>query len=691
MTAAVQVAAARAKSAGRGAAVSRVVPSVLLVAAVAACGLAVPGSASALRHACAQPDCSAAVTVPLGVDVVLAAAWVAASALVLLLGPVTRVNRVLGVVLLAQCLTTTVQPALTEAQHDLAARTIGAGTLSLAMLGIAVFPDGRFVPGWIRWAVGGFALWQLASAVAGSDTGVLGLVEGLVYFAMLAVVVGAQIYRYRRVSGPLQRRQANWLVYGLAVMLVASLLVSLPYFAPGRFPGLVAPGSAYDQLQTLVSGLALLIIPTCVTIAILRAGLFDIEVLAGRTLVYAGLSLMVALAYLTVVAGVGALVSAGAADRILPLFAAALVSVLFQPLRAWLQSRVRRWLYGLRGEPYEAVNELGRRLAATLPDEDVPARVVATVREALRVPYVALALRQADGYPVTEQSGTRTARQLTLPLVHQGEQVGLLLVDEDPGEPLSSAGRELLADLARHAGAAIQSVRLTASLRASAEQLQAARERLVLAGEEERRRLRRDLHDELAPTLAAARLTAGTAADLLVSDPGAAGRVLDRLQVGLQSALGDIQRIVDELRPIALDERGLIAALQERAEALRSTVRVQLRVNAPVPLQALPAAVELAAYRICQEGLMNVLKHSRADTCSVSLRVAGEDLTLEIQDDGIGMTADQPGRPTRDRGVGIPSMRERAAELGGVCTITGAPGTGTRVTVRLPLHTGRVG
>jgi signal transduction histidine kinase len=359
--------------------------------------------------------------------------------------------------------------------------------------------------------------------------------------------------------------------------------------------------------------------------------------------------------------------------------------VLFQPLRAALQRRVRRLLYGMQDEPYAALSGLGRRLAATLPGEDVEARVVGTVRTALRVPYVAIALRGDEGYAITRESGTPTANRLTLPLLHQGEEVGLLLVDDEPGGRLTDPGRALLADLARQAGAAVHGVRLTASLRSTAEQLQTARERLVVAGEEERRRLRRNLHDELAPTLAAAGLTAATAADLLGRDADAAARALDRLQRGLTAAVADIRRLVDELRPVLLDEHGLAGAIRERAEELAPQLRIA--VDVPAPLPELPAAVDVAAYRICQEALMNVLKHASATQVRVRLAVAGGSLELEVTDDGVGTVPAVAG----GRGVGLTSMRERAEELGGSCTVAGRPGEGSRVAVRLPLHPGSEG
>lgn len=636
---------------------------------------------------CASSYAGSTRTITTTADLLLALMWLGTAAVVVLAGGPSRTTAWIGTTFIAQGLSVTAGPALVAGRWALSGRALEAVALCMAILVLATLPDGRFVPRWLRWAFAVFVLWQTFGVVAPPQNGsTLDVVGGLAYFAVLGLAVGGQVYRYRRVSGTVARRQTKWLVYGLSLSLLLSLAVSLPYFAPATFPGLVAPGSPFDRFQTVASILAIGVIPVCVAIAVVREQLFDVDVVIGRTLVYAALTLTVALVYLAVVGGVGALVGRSG-DTLLPLVAGAVVALLFQPLRAMLQQRVRRLLYGMQDEPYAALSALGHRLAATLPGEDVEARVVASVRETLRVPYAAIALRQDDGYRVTQQAGTPTGNRLTLPLVHQGEEVGLLLVDDEPGGRLTAGARALLTDLARSAGAAVHGVRLTASLRAAAEELDAARARLVLAGEEERSRIRRNLHDDLAPTLAAAGLTASAAADLIGRDPQAGAQALDRLQHGLRAALDDIRRLVDDLRPVMLDERGLLGAIRERAEALRP--RLEVSVEAPVLVPDLPAAVEVAAYRICQEALMNVLRHSGAKRCLVRVGVEGDVLALDVEDDGAGPLAVPADRATTG-GVGLASMRERAAELGGVCTVAPLPGGGTGVSVRLPVCLGQV-
>jgi signal transduction histidine kinase len=212
----------------------------------------------------------------------------------------------------------------------------------------------------------------------------------------------------------------------------------------------------------------------------------------------------------------------------------------------------------------------------------------------------------------------------------------------------------------------------------------------VLAREEERRRLRRDLHDDLAPTLAALALTTSRIADLIPSDPKAAGALTAELYSAIRAAVSDIRRLVYDLRPPALDELGLVAAIKERAAQYSAASAMgkssespplQVTIMAPDCLPPLPAAVEVAAYRIIQEGLTNVTRHAHAANCTIHLELTGA-LTIEIVDDGIGL-------PTEHRiGIGLSSMRERAAELGGNCVIERGPNVGTRVYARLPLLEG---
>ena len=598
--------------------------------------------------------------------------WVGSGVLLLARARPSRMTVLTGCMLIANGVSAPVVAATDGTPAASVGRLVLAVALTLAVITISVFPDGHFRPPWLRWVAVAFGAWQVMAALVGPLPTSLDVVGGVVFFAGFVVPLAAQLSRYRHGADPQQRIQVRWVLYGAGVAIGVSLLVSLPYFAPGWFPRLVAPGSSYDQFQVAASDMALLAVPICFLFAMLFANLFDVDLVITRTIVYSSLTVVVTACYLAVVTVTGLLVGERA-GRLAPLAGAAIVALLVGPLRAFLQKRARRLVYGMRAEPYAALSGLGRRLAESVPDDEVPAELVSTIRQALRAPYVGLVVG-VDGV-VTAEQGRVTPQTLSLPVHHRGEEVGMLLVGHDAGRPLSGPDLALLTDLASHAGSAIHGLQLTATLRQSAEELQATRKRLVLTREEERRRLRRDLHDGLAPTLAAAGLTVATARDLLRRDPATAEQVLDTLERNLRAAVADIRTLVDELRPPAL-ELGLMTAIRERVAELGQLV--DARVDGPDTLPALPAAVEVAAYRICQEALMNVLKH--ADACHVQVCVRADDLLrLEIQDDGVGVASTATG------GIGLGSMRERAAEVGGRCTISVPNGGGTRVSACFPL------
>jgi signal transduction histidine kinase len=241
----------------------------------------------------------------------------------------------------------------------------------------------------------------------------------------------------------------------------------------------------------------------------------------------------------------------------------------------------------------------------------------------------------------------------------------------------------LLDDLARQAGTAAYAVLLTADLRRM-------RERLVAAREEERRRLRRDLHDGLGPQLSSQALTIDAVRALMRQDPDNAEALLLDLKQQAQDAVADIRRLVYALRPPALDDLGLVGVLRETAAQYDGQNGLVVSVDAPEPLPPLPAAVEVAAYRIAQEAMTNVVRHAGARECYVSLALdellGASVLCLEVRDDGRGLPDLQAGVSSSARaGVGLHSMRERAAELGSSLTVDSLPEGGTAVRARLPV------
>ncbi|MGI8874205.1 MAG: ATP-binding protein, partial [Egibacteraceae bacterium] len=349
-----------------------------------------------------------------------------------------------------------------------------------------------------------------------------------------------------------------------------------------------------------------------------------------------------------------------------PLVATGLVALGIQPARERLQRLANRLLYGERDDPYQAISLLARRLDAVGSTGETVAGVAEAVARALRLPYAAVV---AGGETVAAH-GRPVADPLRLPLTYQGRAVGELLVaPREPGGELSDGEQRLLADIARQIGVAIHAQRLTADL-------QRSRERLVSAREEERRRLRRDLHDDLGPALAAAALQLDRARDL-ASDP--AGALLEDAARRLRGVVGDVRVLVEGLRPRALDDLGLVPALRQQAARV-SAGHLDVVLDMPEDLGPLPAAVDVAAYRIVSEALSNVARHAAARVARVTIR-RDDGLQISVTDDGRGL-------PDEIRsGVGLTSMRERAEELGGTFTVRPRPGAGTVVEAWLPVPT----
>jgi signal transduction histidine kinase len=310
--------------------------------------------------------------------------------------------------------------------------------------------------------------------------------------------------------------------------------------------------------------------------------------------------------------------------------ATALIAAALIPLHTRVDRAVNRLLYGDRDEPWAAARRLAERLAT-------PGDPLEEVRRALRLPLV-------------EIRDERTEDGISVPLVFAGEQIGWLVAG---GREVGDADRRALEELAPALAAAVHAARLTEDLRGS-------RERLVAAREEERRRLRNDLHDEVGPSLA-----------ILAMRLDAEGR--EELAAQARADLARIRALVRDLRPAALDDLGLAAALEAEVEALRAG-GLDARMRVPEPLGELPAGAEVAAYRIAREALSNVVRHARARACVLTLERTATALVVAVEDDGRGISAD--AKP----GVGMESMRARAEELGGTFAVGGS-----RVEARLPL------
>jgi signal transduction histidine kinase len=487
-----------------------------------------------------------------------------------------------------------------------------------------------------------------------------GIAEGtLMVAALLAVTV--PVWRYRG-GTPQERQQLVWFAYAIgllvALLVVSATIDSLP---------------VGDSVGVLLEIAAIASVPVAIAVAILRHGLYDLRVVVSRTVTYGILSVAILLLYTGVIASAG--VAAGSPETgALPVLVVIVVAVAFHPARVRLQQFVERRLFGLGRDPYAALQQLGHHLAA-VDDRQVALRsIVATVREVLRLPYAAI--EPLDGELVAD--GRPAAECVRIPMRHAGKAVGDLVVSPPRNHRvLSGSEQRLLEDLARVTAVAIHATQLT-------DQLFRSRQALVDAREDERRRLRRDLHDGLGPELAGLALHLEAAAASMDAHPAEARKGVTATARQLRETVDEVRRIVYDLRPPALDDLGLLEALCQRASQFhhgdpdrgRPPLAVAFEVEGD--LGSLPAAVEVAAYRIITEAMVNAWRHSGARRCTVGLRMCGE-LSIDVTDDGSGIAA------TAQAGVGMTSMVERASELGGGCWIGEAATGGTMVRARIPV------
>jgi signal transduction histidine kinase len=491
----------------------------------------------------------------------------------------------------------------------------------------------------------------------------------LVYAGQTAVVAATLVtaavlgvVAYRRSRDPLTRSRLRWLAGGSVAAGVLGL-------AGWHLPQLITGEQLLPSGAIGLSGLPFVL---GIAVALRRHRLFDIERLANRSLVYISLVAILVAGYAALVAVLvsGLRLSGTVAAAI----AAAAAALTLAPLRNVAQRTVNRLMYGDRDDPAGVMARLGTRMQAVmLPGEVLPV-VVETVAQSLRLPYVAIDLTDGTGeFHLAAEHGVPVGNVHSETLTHHGETVGRLRVSErGRDDQLEPADLELLRSLAREIGPAVQAVRLHQDLLRS-------RAEVVALREDERRRLRRDLHDGLGPTLAAIRLKAGLAARQVPPESAARG-LLGEIDTEVTTSLADVRRLVEALRPPALDELGLLGAVRSRAAALAGEMEID--VTGSNPRRSLPAAIETAAYWIAVEAMTNAVRHSDGTRCTVSILIADGAVELSVRDDGGGLN------PRGVPGVGLRSMRERSAEVGGALTVMSPPEGGTVVTARLPLSLG---
>ncbi|MCB5165800.1 histidine kinase [Streptomyces bambusae] len=600
-------------------------------------------------------------------------------------------SRPAGWVLLAYA-AAAILPSVASAPVWIAAPGQGVRTAVAVFAGLATFakvvlfyslplwvPYGRLTSRWWWLYLAGVALWSvpmvftytvLATGFGGTaplahgwaaDTAEalqsrLATAQESSHFVLMGVGIAAMLWQVRRASTR-YRRPTLLLLATYAVW--AGAQVVRYYHQADHFWGTFVLFLAASALWWVSVGYVLT-----------YTGAWRVGRAARRILVGLVVTTVLTFVYVSCAAALAAGTAPGqAADAL-----AALAFLLGAGLRrttAWAVGLVDRLYYGDRAHPYRVLQTLAQRLSREVSPQDVPATLCRTVVEMLRLPGARLAVHTRAGARVLASAGSEGGPEQRFDLVHQGTVIGHLAVSPREGEEaFDTEDTGILTSLADQAAPALASLRLQEDLRSS-------REQIVTAREEERRSLRRDIHDGLGPALAGVRLRVENAVSRLPADE-AVREDLAAVSADLGMAIKEVRRITDRLGPAPLGELGLTGALTQLAAAFDGS---RLRVSAalvPHPLPPLPAAVEVAAYRIAAEALNNVQRHARAEHAEVRVRVYDHVLVLSVRDDGTGFPEGQ-----HCQGVGMGSMADRAAEIGGRFTVCRLD-RGTRVMAVLP-------
>ncbi|HEX6539394.1 MAG TPA: histidine kinase [Candidatus Dormibacteraeota bacterium] len=556
-----------------------------------------------------------------------------------------------------------------------------------------LFPDGNPPsPRWLpvqRWLLAAVLSGAVGALVIPAATAVpAGIVAGFSNFfeAMLVVCAllapASLVARYRHTTLEV-RQQVKWFALAYVALALVAVL--------GFFVNLITIHSAalsFTPIFEILIPIAMIGVAITVGLAVFKYHLYDIDVIIRRTLVYGALVVLIGLLYLVLVVTIGTRIGPSPqGDPAIPFVVAAVVALAFQPVRVRLTRYANRLVYGKRATPYEVLShfsasvdtvysqgELTERMAHLLADgtgadrAEVWLRVGDELRPATAWPAAATAGRAAplalSGQDAPPVPGAADAAAVT----HQGELLGVLAVHKR--EPVSGTEHRLLTDLARQAAVVLRNERLTAELEDRLQELQASRQRLVGAQDEERRRLERDLHDGAQQNLVALKIQLGLAKTLAAKSPESVEAMLDKLTADADEAIQVLRRFSHGIYPPILAEKGLTAALEAHARLLPVAVEV-----APAsPLPRLQRQSESAVYFCVLEALQNVVKHAEATRVCVELAAQNGRLRFAVVDDGHGFD------PSQARGgAGMQNMADRLAALGGELEVSREPNGGARV------------
>jgi signal transduction histidine kinase len=501
----------------------------------------------------------------------------------------------------------------------------------------------------------------------------------LLICALLVVAVVSLILRLRRSRGD-ERQQIKSFVYAASIS-VGILVLAFPLVAVS----VTLSDAAFTVAFTV--GFAV-VIPGVAAMAILRYGLYEIDVVINKTLVYFFLAAVVTAIYVGIVVGIGAIINAKG-NAGLSILATAVVALAFQPIRERSRTFANRLVYGKRATPYEALSEFADKMAATYSVEEVlphTARILAEATGAVRADVWLRGrgeLQAAGSWPGPPENDVIPAGGLDAPEIpgatgvvvvrHQGEVLGALSVEKSPGDPLAPAEEKLLADVAGQAGLVLRNVRLIEDLRAS-------RQRLVAAQDEERRKIERNIHDGAQQQLVALAIKTRLAGSLVGRDEDKAREVLSQMHTEAQEALENLRELARGIYPPLLADQGLAVAL--RSQVGRAPLPVTVEADG---ISRYGEDVEAAVYFSVLEALQNVAKYAEASQASVRLSLGDGALSFEVADDGHGFDASRTSY-----GTGLQGVADRVSALGGSFQVRSAPGAGTTIRGALPVDASKL-
>jgi signal transduction histidine kinase len=577
------------------------------------------------------------------------------------------------------------------------------GTLGVVLLGFVIlfFPDGRLLPGprwrWAAWVAFAAGIVLIASSMIQLDPIQLSprlanvpnplavpALDGITnggspfYFEPLLLVgllLAAVVVRFRR-SRDVERSQLRWFAYVAAAVLGLGVLTSVGAIGGVGFLGFAG-----------------LLLPATIGLAIMRHGLYDIDVFISRTIVYGSLAVFITAIYVGIAVGIGTLIGGGGKPNLgLSILATAIVAVGFQPVRERLQRFANRLVYGKRATPYEVLSQFSERVAESYASDEVLPRMAQVLAEGTAADLAEVWLRGGDElhraavFPLQQSVPAAVhlngATELSIPAAdravevrHQGEVLGALTVTKKRGESLTPIEIKLMDDLAHQAGLVLKNVGLTADLQARLVDLRASRQRLVAARDDERRKLERNLHDGAQQHLVALKVKLGLAEMLMVRDPEKAKATLAQLKGDADEALETLRDLARGIYPPLLAEKGLTVALESHAR--KATLPVVIDA---VGVARYPQDVEAAVYFCCLEALQNIQKYARAANATIRVRDDGDALHFDVTDDGAGFDT-----ATTAKGSGLTNMADRLDALGGSVSLQSSAGQGTRLLASVPV------